>query len=320
MSGRYELLVADPAFGGTIAMLACPGPAPRTMLDVSRAPRVVADWLLTELNALLDRAEKAEARVAEMEREVAAWSPARHYGEEDEVYDDPKPEPSVAELQQRIATAKVGYYAPCAWCWSTVFAPNGEQVTCHKGGRKTPVPAPEGTGYPTGAADHNEVHEHHVAVYGGTRIPVAKCPECKIESFVEGGLSACCSVPIDEAVSGVRRYTRGGHRGKPNYKFQREQLDRQNHRCFWCDRAFGDPYVRAGRGKGGLKFLRVAWDHVIPIAVDGTNHEDNFVASCNVCNGFKGAKIFANETAMRAWLKSRWLAKMIPDGEVDREG
>jgi len=90
------------------------------------------------------RAEKAEARVAELEAQVAAWSPARCYGEEDEVYDS-KPEPSVAELEQRIATAKVGYYAPCAWCWSTVFAPNGEQVTCHKCGRKTPVPAPEPT-------------------------------------------------------------------------------------------------------------------------------------------------------------------------------
>lgn len=120
-----------------------------TALDEAIARAGKASNALIRTTAALrettDRAEKAEARVAELEREVAAWSPARHYGEEDEVYDDPKPEPSVAELQQRIATAKVGYYAPCVWCWSTVFAPNGEQVTCHKGGRKTPVPAPEGT-------------------------------------------------------------------------------------------------------------------------------------------------------------------------------
>ena len=284
----------------------------------------VAHRIVEELNGLLnahdtqkDRAEKAEARVAELEREVAAWSPARHYGEEDETRasDCPihGPEHTVPSRWTNGPLAPVRFICmKCSWVW--------EDPGTAKTAPQTPVLAPEGTGYPTGAADHNEVHEHHVAVYGGTRIPVAKCPECKVESFVEGGLSACCSVPIDEAVSGVRRYTRGGHRGKPNYKFQREQLDRQNHRCFWCDRAFGDPYVRAGRGKGGLKFLRVAWDHVIPIAVDGTNHEDNFVASCNVCNGFKGAKIFANETAMRAWLRSRWLAKMTPDGEVDREG
>lgn len=99
--------------------------------------------LIREHDAQKDRAEKAEARVAELEAQVAAWSPARCYGE-DEAYDS-KPEPSVAELEQRIATAKVGYYAPCAWCWSTVFAPHGEQVTCHKCGRKTPVPAPEPT-------------------------------------------------------------------------------------------------------------------------------------------------------------------------------
>lgn len=120
-----------------------------TALDEAIARADKASNALIRTTAALrettDRAEKAEARVAELEREVAAWSPARHYGPEDEVYDDPKPEPSVAELQQRIATAKVGYYAPCVWCWSTVFAPNGEQVTCHKCGRKTPVPAPEGT-------------------------------------------------------------------------------------------------------------------------------------------------------------------------------
>ncbi len=257
---------------------------------------------------LLKRAEKAEARVAELEAQVAAWSPARCYDEP--VCPTHGPEMANEEWSNRSEQLVAACLA-CAW--------REDEPERAKTAPKTPVPAPEPTGYPTETPDHNEVHEHHVAVYGGTRIPVAKCPECGVESFVEDGLSACCDAPIEEAVAGVRRYTRGGHRGKPNYKFQRAQLDLQNHRCFWCDRSFGDPYMRAGRGKGGIKFLRVAWDHVIPIAVDGTNHEENFVASCNVCNGFKGAKIFANETAMRAWLKSRWLAKMIPDGEVDRE-
>lgn len=245
MSGRYRWYGIDRS---TASLRAPDG----RQIDSWDGPRFIEEYhaediLTNELNTLLDRAEKAEARVAELERDVATWSPARHYGEyepdwepiesglrdriprepakgevwipagtpaprcqthgyayssetwglssppvllgvsclkcswksgpvgrftvtevddgantvtissepitktapktpvPEEEDDDSKPEPSVVELQQRIATAKVGYYAPCAWCWSTVFAPNGEQVTCHKCGRKTPVPAPEGT-------------------------------------------------------------------------------------------------------------------------------------------------------------------------------
>lgn len=58
-----------------------------TALDEAIARADKASNALIRTTAALrettDRAEKAEARVAELEREVAAWSPARHYEEEE---------------------------------------------------------------------------------------------------------------------------------------------------------------------------------------------------------------------------------------------
>lgn len=80
---------------------------------------------------LLKRAEKAEARVAELEAQVAAWSPARCYGEDDEVWDGcPKCGPSRVQRSDEC-------YA-CGWASDPV-------PIQAKTAPKTPVPAPEPT-------------------------------------------------------------------------------------------------------------------------------------------------------------------------------
>lgn len=77
------------------------------------------------------RAEKAEARVAELEAQVAAWSPARCYGEDDEVWDGcPKCGPSRVQRSDEC-------YA-CGWASDPV-------PIQAKTAPKTPVPAPEPT-------------------------------------------------------------------------------------------------------------------------------------------------------------------------------
>jgi len=53
------------------------------------------------------------------------------------------------------------------------------------------------------------------------------------------------------------------------------QLTRQHGRCFWCKEKVGKDYHV---------------DHVIPLALGGSNGPENLVVSCPRCNQSKGAQ------------------------------
>lgn len=72
-----------------------------------------------------------------------------------------------------------------------------------------------------------------------------------------------------------QRARRVGAEGSFSAQDVREQLKRQEGRCFWCGRALEKYHV----------------DHVTPLAKGGTNHPSNIVCSCPRCNLKKSDKL-----------------------------
>lgn len=91
---------------------------------------------------------------------------------------------------------------------------------------------------------------------------------------------------------------------------------RDHFRCVYCDR-------NLARVKAKLRCL----DHVIPVTKGGTNHENNLVLSCKVCNERKGDKlgtdyakapiVAARLVAQLATPINRELGKALLDGTLD---
>ena len=91
-------------------------------------------------------------------------------------------------------------------------------------------------------------------------------------------------------------------RKKPSKKVKEKILKDQNHQCYWCDHDFHTPYFRYD----SIRKLLPNWDHLIPYAYVQANADENFVASCSICNGFKSSKMFNSDEACRVYLKERW--------------
>lgn len=60
-------------------------------------------------------------------------------------------------------------------------------------------------------------------------------------------------------------------------------LERDRFRCHWC----GVPAREA----------KLVLDHVMPLAAEGEDHARNLVASCEPCNGGKGARVLEDTSA-----------------------
>jgi len=143
----------------------------------------------------------------------------------------------------------------------------------------------------------------------------AVCPRCQTRSFVEeatagGYVTACCDERIVTAGEEPARVASiaSHRRRKPSEFFRRKVMRLQHDRCFWCGRVFGSLVVIRGEPTP----LRCVMDHYIPRALGLENQQDDdFVASCHVCNGFKSSRILADEESMRDWIRSRWEAKGI---------
>lgn len=72
-----------------------------------------------------------------------------------------------------------------------------------------------------------------------------------------------------------RAARRDGNGGKHTAGDVRDQRQRQKDRCYWCGEKTGKHYHV---------------DHVIPLALGGTNGPENIVIACPTCNLRKGAK------------------------------
>jgi len=72
-----------------------------------------------------------------------------------------------------------------------------------------------------------------------------------------------------------RRARECGNGGTHTAADVRAQYERQKGRCYWCGQKLGRNYHV---------------DHVIPIALGGSNGPENLVIACAKCNASKGAK------------------------------
>jgi hypothetical protein len=90
--------------------------------------------------------------------------------------------------------------------------------------------------------------------------------------------------------------------------FKRFLINKQNGRCYWCDRKLGYYYVRKnGPAKKSINHA----DHIIPYVYLQSNPIDNWCVSCNLCNLFKSSKYFDKESMTRKYILDRWNSETI---------
>ena len=149
-----------------------------------------------------------------------------------------------------------------------------------------------------------------VLKYGNVLMRATRCPKCRTESFIDDdGRTSCCSIEAYEREKGRIRLVCGPRlrRSRPSVQRQRECLDKQNGKCFYCANDFG-MFVEAG---GIAKRLTPCWDHFVPYSYSANNSDANFVAACQVCNGIKTNLVFEHEEDARAFVRQRWARKGI---------
>lgn len=140
----------------------------------------------------------------------------------------------------------------------------------------------------------------HTAIYGNTRIVRHFCQPCNGYYFVLRGLLACCGRRPTDAPDRFMVIV-PPRRRKPTPWVQEKILARQHSRCLYCLLPFGEIVEREGR-----EFvLRVAWDHFVPFSVAADNADENFVASCQICNSIKRDRLFQSPEECADWLKRK---------------
>ena len=150
---------------------------------------------------------------------------------------------------------------------------------------------------------HGSHGDQHYAIYGSTTLRRAKCSECGCLSILLDGTSTCCGAISSFASTRIKRMAAAGaKRKRPSLSVRMAILERQAGRCFYCDRMFGTSIIRRGR----LRVLEVRWDHFVPFSFIQSRSDENFVAACQICNGFKSNLIFDTPLAARAYLARRW--------------
>jgi len=90
-------------------------------------------------------------------------------------------------------------------------------------------------------------------------------------------------------------------RGYPDSSVRESILIAQRGLCHYCQRPL-DGYVFRG---GKVTWLRVEWDHFTPFAYLGSNPDDNWVASCQVCNGIKSSLMFKTSEEAHEYIRER---------------
>lgn len=143
----------------------------------------------------------------------------------------------------------------------------------------------------------------YLAVYGNTGIKKAWRKECKAFGFIVNDERGCCGAPFTYNPKRWKRESLPcGFREKPGNALGRQILESQQHKCLYCDKQFGSlVWVKNVR-----KRLRHVWDHRIPFAFLRGNPKSNWVASCQVCNGWKSDLLFNNLEEIRVYVAVKW--------------
>ncbi len=145
---------------------------------------------------------------------------------------------------------------------------------------------------------------HHIALYGNVKIPSAFCEACHRTAFVLDGKLQCCDAPIcNFNPTHFKRVSEPEFsRSQPSAMDKQAILNAQDHRCFYCERLFGE-WVH--KNKKPIR-LRLNWDHLTPFSYQANNSTSNFVAACHLCNNWKRNFVFQTIEEARAYCASKW--------------
>ena len=152
--------------------------------------------------------------------------------------------------------------------------------------------------------NNNGLVQAEKVFYGKVIMYSANCPSCDETQF-EPCLDFKCDICLHEfkgTIDSLRIEVSSAKRKRPSPDLKKEILDQQEHKCYWCDRDFDIIYFRYN----SIQRLLPNWDHIIPHSYSFSNADDNFVASCSICNSFKHSKVFKNKKECKAYIKQRW--------------
>lgn len=155
-----------------------------------------------------------------------------------------------------------------------------------------------------------------LGVYGNVGLVRGWCEACEDWAFVLDAKMACCDGPAGDPPTRWKRMSQPEYRRKqPPVASQDEILAHQGYRCFYCDQSFGTQFWR----KNSLVRLDARWDHTVPYTFSANNTEANFVAACQLCNGWKSDLVFDTPEAARVYLADKWNDLRGKEAEKDAE-
>lgn len=138
------------------------------------------------------------------------------------------------------------------------------------------------------------------------KVTLAKwaCPICGEENLTGfDNLECQCGRSFEPSGKEKVRVIPVSSRRKPVSRKKAKQLaEEQGGRCFWCGNEFGEYIVK----QGIVRRLEVVVDHLVPWAYSLNHGQENFVAACQICNGWKSSLVFASEEDCRGFLLRKW--------------
>ena len=95
----------------------------------------------------------------------------------------------------------------------------------------------------------------------------------------------------------------GRHKRRRPKRWIRDRvLERQGNQCAYCGAVFGG--LTLSRGGITVK-VQIAWDHFIPYVHNPIQPDDNWVASCHICNGIKSCAVFDTIVEAKDYIMAR---------------
>jgi len=143
-------------------------------------------------------------------------------------------------------------------------------------------------------------------MYGNVSMVRGYCSVCKNTCIILNNEKQCCGRLANENQIFTLPIKRVIQPEKSRRRFSKNEkqsiLMEQDFRCIYCDMYFGVLYEKKS---GRLCKTTVHFDHFIPFTHSQNNKKDNIVAACNICNAFKGDKMFNSIEEAKIYILNR---------------
>lgn len=121
-----------------------------------------------------------------------------------------------------------------------------------------------------------EFYDDQIVSYGSVSLRKAWCILCKSNSIVDldNQILLCCGLEYIPSKTMKRLMGSANERKRKFLKKdskKKEILESQDYKCIYCELPFGSVVIRYGKAI----WLRICWDHFIPLAFGDDNSEAN---------------------------------------------